>query len=78
MDKYSVRRGGVVAAGAGIGAALGNAYAQAKGLPMDGDFWTRSVPDIMTIGAGLGATAAGLGIGKLRQHSALRKEQFRK
>lgn len=74
--KYKVRRGGVLAAGAGVGAGLGKAYADAKGLPMDGDFWTRTVPDAVMLGAGMGTTIVGLGMTKI--HSAASKVQFRK
>lgn len=76
MNKYSVRRGGVLAAGAGVGAALGKVYADAKGLPMDGDFWTRTVPDAVALGAGMGTAAVGMGMAKI--HSAVSKKQFRK
>lgn len=76
VNKYSVRRGGVVAAGAGIGAALGAAYAQSKGMPMDGDFWTRTIPDYAMIGGVMGASAVGMGMAKM--HSAVSKKQFRK
>ncbi len=76
INKYSVRRGGVVAAGAGIGAALGAAYAQSKGMPMDGDFWTRTVPDYAILGTAAGATAVGMGMSAI--HSAVSKKQFRK
>lgn len=78
MDKYSVRRAGVTALGAGLAAA--GTYAASKGvnLPINhpNDEPLRGV--ITALGGAVGAGSALVGMEKIRQHAALRKEQFRK
>jgi hypothetical protein len=79
MDKYSIRRAGVTALGAGLAAA--GAYAASKGLdlPMNhqNDEALRGV--VTGMYGAVGAGAVQMGMEKLRKrHSALNSNQFGK
>lgn len=78
MDKHKIRRAGVTALSTGLAAA--GTYAASKGLnlpinhPNDD-----TIRGIVVAGNGfVGATGAMLGMEKIRQHAALRREQFNK
>lgn len=82
MNKYSIRRAGVLALGAGLGAA--SVYAASKGLdlPMNhqNDEPLRGV--VTALGGLLGAGAVQEGMNKIelasKRHSALNSNQFGK